>query len=150
MVKVDCIVGVCAGPFSWGLVVGGKGACPAYLMRIFQRGTIRRGRSPFTWLKKARIMIRGNTALHIAAHKNLGSGESVEMQKMLKAGKNQHKYCKIQVSVIAKEDSAAEKLKANVRKFHYDPQMQAEVVVISMRTWEHTCHNSGGITSWKS
>nr|GEU62182.1 cation-chloride cotransporter 1 isoform X5 [Tanacetum cinerariifolium] len=36
-----------------------------------------------------------------------------------------------------KEDSDVERLKSNVWKFLYDPHMQAKVVVISMRTWDH-------------
>ncbi|VFQ83306.1 unnamed protein product [Cuscuta campestris] len=44
--------------------------------------------------------------------------------------------CKIQVFCIAEEDSDAEELKADVRKFLYDLRMQAEVIVISMKSWE--------------
>nr|XP_009804713.1 PREDICTED: cation-chloride cotransporter 1 isoform X1 [Nicotiana sylvestris] len=44
--------------------------------------------------------------------------------------------CKIQVFCIAEEDSDAEGLKADVKKFLYDLRMQAEVIVISMKSWE--------------
>ncbi|XP_019169589.1 PREDICTED: cation-chloride cotransporter 1-like isoform X1 [Ipomoea nil] len=44
--------------------------------------------------------------------------------------------CKIQVFCIAEEDSNAEELKADVKKFLYDLRMQAEVIVISMKSWE--------------
>ncbi|KAL2525257.1 Cation-chloride cotransporter 1 [Abeliophyllum distichum] len=44
--------------------------------------------------------------------------------------------CKIQVFCIAVEDSNAEELKADVRKFLYDLRMQAEVIVISMKSWD--------------
>lgn len=44
--------------------------------------------------------------------------------------------CKIQVFCIAEEDSNAEELKTDVKKFLYDLRMQAEVIVISMKSWE--------------
>ncbi|CAH9107310.1 unnamed protein product [Cuscuta europaea] len=44
--------------------------------------------------------------------------------------------CKIQVFCIAEEDSDAEELKADVKKFLYDLRMQAEVIIISMKSWE--------------
>ncbi|CAH9111816.1 unnamed protein product [Cuscuta europaea] len=44
--------------------------------------------------------------------------------------------CKIQVFCIAEEDSNAEELKADVKKFLYDLRMQAEVIVVSMKSWE--------------
>ncbi|KAL0300563.1 UNVERIFIED_CONTAM: Cation-chloride cotransporter 1 [Sesamum radiatum] len=37
---------------------------------------------------------------------------------------------------IAEEDSDAEELKADVKKFLYDLRMQAEVIVISMKSWD--------------
>ncbi|KAG8385220.1 hypothetical protein BUALT_Bualt03G0019500 [Buddleja alternifolia] len=43
---------------------------------------------------------------------------------------------KIQVFCIAEEDSDAEELKADVKKFLYDLRMQAEVIVISMKSWD--------------
>ncbi|KAM0014946.1 putative amino acid permease/ SLC12A domain, SLC12A transporter family [Helianthus debilis subsp. tardiflorus] len=58
--------------------------------------------------------------------------------------KEMFESCKIQVFCIAEEDSDAEELKADVRKFLYDLRMQAEVFVISMKTWDHTGGNSGG------
>lgn len=44
--------------------------------------------------------------------------------------------CKIQVFCIAEEDSDAEELKADVKKFLYDLRMHAEVIVISMKSWD--------------
>lgn len=51
--------------------------------------------------------------------------------------KEMFESCKIQVFCIAEEDSDAEELKADVRKFLYDLRMQAEVIVVSMKTWDH-------------
>ncbi|KAL6538719.1 Protein ccc1 [Orobanche gracilis] len=50
--------------------------------------------------------------------------------------KESFESCKIQVFCIAEEDSDAEELKADVKKFLYDLRMQAEVIVISMRSWD--------------
>ncbi|KAM7500503.1 hypothetical protein LguiA_024917 [Lonicera macranthoides] len=50
--------------------------------------------------------------------------------------KESFESCKIQVFCIAEEDSDAEGLKADVRKFLYDLRMSAEVIVISMKTWD--------------
>lgn len=50
--------------------------------------------------------------------------------------KEMFESCKIQVFCIAEEDSDAEELKADVKKFLYDLRMQAEVIVISMKTWD--------------
>ncbi|KAL3375960.1 hypothetical protein AABB24_002752 [Solanum stoloniferum] len=50
--------------------------------------------------------------------------------------KDSFEGCKIQVFCIAEEDSDAEGLKADVKKFLYDLRMQAEVIVISMKSWE--------------
>ncbi|KAL8255158.1 hypothetical protein R6Q59_033379 [Mikania micrantha] len=58
--------------------------------------------------------------------------------------KEMFESCKIQVFCIAEEDSDAEELKADVRKFLYDLRMQAEVIVISMKTWDHTGGDGGG------
>ncbi|XP_058071593.1 cation-chloride cotransporter 1 isoform X2 [Magnolia sinica] len=44
--------------------------------------------------------------------------------------------CKIQVFCIAEEDVEAEELKADVKKFLYDLRMQAEVIVVTMKSWE--------------
>ncbi|KAL3632325.1 Protein ccc1 [Castilleja foliolosa] len=44
--------------------------------------------------------------------------------------------CKIQVFCIAEEDSDAEELKTDVKKFLYDLRMQAEVIVVSMKSWD--------------
>lgn len=50
--------------------------------------------------------------------------------------KESFESCKIQVFCIAEEDSDAEELKSDVRKFLYDLRMNAEVFVISMKTWD--------------
>ncbi|KAM3361779.1 cation-chloride cotransporter 1 isoform X1 [Capsicum galapagoense] len=50
--------------------------------------------------------------------------------------KDSFEGCKIQLFCIAEEGSDAEGLKADVKKFLYDLRMQAEVIVISMRSWE--------------
>ncbi|XP_020273287.1 cation-chloride cotransporter 1 [Asparagus officinalis] len=44
--------------------------------------------------------------------------------------------CKIQVFCIAEEDTEAEELKADVKKFLYDLRMQAEVIVVTIKSWE--------------
>lgn len=44
--------------------------------------------------------------------------------------------CKIQVFCIAEEETEAEELKADVKKFLYDLRMQAEVIIITMKSWE--------------
>lgn len=56
--------------------------------------------------------------------------------------KESFESCKIQVFCIAEEDSDAEVLKADVKKFLYDLRMQAEVIVISMKSWD--VHAQGG------
>ncbi|MFS8029096.1 putative amino acid permease/ SLC12A domain, SLC12A transporter family [Helianthus anomalus] len=45
--------------------------------------------------------------------------------------------CKIRVFCAAEEDSDAEELKTDVKKFLYDLRMQAEVIVISIKSWDH-------------
>ncbi|KAK8959121.1 Cation-chloride cotransporter 1 [Platanthera guangdongensis] len=50
--------------------------------------------------------------------------------------------CKIQVFCIAEEETEAEELKADVKKFLYDLRMQAEVIIITMKSWE--AHVEGG------
>ncbi|KAL4279825.1 hypothetical protein GQ457_03G000610 [Hibiscus cannabinus] len=50
--------------------------------------------------------------------------------------KESFESCKIQVFCIAEEDSDAEVLKADVRKFLYDLRMQAEVIVITIKSWD--------------
>ncbi|KAK9289193.1 hypothetical protein L1049_017667 [Liquidambar formosana] len=50
--------------------------------------------------------------------------------------KESFESCKIQVFCIAEEDSDAEELKADVKKFLYDLRMQAEVIVITMKSWD--------------
>ncbi|KAI4297495.1 hypothetical protein L6164_037384 [Bauhinia variegata] len=49
--------------------------------------------------------------------------------------KDSFESCKIQVFCIAEEDSDAEALKADVKKFLYDLRMQAEVIVITVK-WD--------------
>ncbi|XP_010275768.1 PREDICTED: cation-chloride cotransporter 1-like isoform X1 [Nelumbo nucifera] len=56
--------------------------------------------------------------------------------------KDSFESCKIQVFCIAEEDADAEELKADVKKFLYDLRMQAEVIVITMKSWE--VHVEGG------
>ncbi|KAG0482363.1 hypothetical protein HPP92_010447 [Vanilla planifolia] len=43
--------------------------------------------------------------------------------------------CNIHVFCIAEEDTDAEELKADVRKFLYDLRMQAEVIVVTVKSW---------------
>ncbi|XP_022762679.1 cation-chloride cotransporter 1-like isoform X2 [Durio zibethinus] len=50
--------------------------------------------------------------------------------------KESFESCKIQVFCIAEEDSDAEGLKADVKKFLYDLRMQAEVIVITIKSWD--------------
>ncbi|KAJ8642147.1 hypothetical protein MRB53_018841 [Persea americana] len=44
--------------------------------------------------------------------------------------------CKIQVYCIAEEETDAVELKADVKKFLYDLRMQAEVIVVTMKSWD--------------
>ncbi|KAK4589020.1 hypothetical protein RGQ29_019859 [Quercus rubra] len=50
--------------------------------------------------------------------------------------KESFESCKIQVFCIAEEDTDAEALKADVKKFLYDLRMQAEVIVVTMKSWD--------------
>lgn len=50
--------------------------------------------------------------------------------------KESFESCKIQLFCIAEEDSDAEALKADVKKFLYDLRMQAEVIVVTMKSWD--------------
>lgn len=50
--------------------------------------------------------------------------------------KQSFESCKIQVFCIAEEDTEAEELKADVKKFLYDLRMQAEVIVVTIKSWE--------------
>ncbi|XAR59369.1 hypothetical protein NMG60_11015188 [Bertholletia excelsa] len=50
--------------------------------------------------------------------------------------KESFESCKIRVLCIAEEDSDAEGLKADVKKFLYDLRMQAEVIVVTMKSWD--------------
>lgn len=42
----------------------------------------------------------------------------------------------MQVFCIAEEDSEADELKTDVKKFLYDLRMEAEVIVVSMKAWK--------------
>uniref|UniRef100_A0A0D6R1J8 Cation-chloride cotransporter 1 n=1 Tax=Araucaria cunninghamii TaxID=56994 RepID=A0A0D6R1J8_ARACU len=50
--------------------------------------------------------------------------------------KESFESCKIQLFCIAEEDTEAEDLKTDVKKFLYDLRMQAEVIVVTMKSWE--------------
>eukprot|EP00271_Cylindrocystis_brebissonii_P023571 TRINITY_DN9846_c0_g2_i1.p1 TRINITY_DN9846_c0_g2~~TRINITY_DN9846_c0_g2_i1.p1 ORF type:complete len:989 (+),score=206.25 TRINITY_DN9846_c0_g2_i1:128-3094(+) len=52
--------------------------------------------------------------------------------------------CKIQVFCIAEEDTEAEDLKTDVRKFLYDLRMQADVIVVTMKAWEDVVSDAEG------
>ncbi|GJM87142.1 hypothetical protein PR202_ga03068 [Eleusine coracana subsp. coracana] len=56
--------------------------------------------------------------------------------------KDSFESCKIQVFCIAEEDNEAEELKADVKKFLYDLRMQAEVIVVTMKSWEARAESS--------
>uniref|UniRef100_A0A0E0JHL3 Cation chloride cotransporter n=1 Tax=Oryza punctata TaxID=4537 RepID=A0A0E0JHL3_ORYPU len=58
--------------------------------------------------------------------------------------KESFESCKIQVFCIAEEDIEAEELKADVKKFLYDLRMQADVIVVTMKSWEADPDRSGG------
>jgi potassium/chloride transporter 4/5/6 len=57
------------------------------------------------------------------------------LSQLLRA-KDTYESCKIQVFCIADEDTEAEELKTDVKKFLYDLRMQAEVIVVTMKSWE--------------
>ncbi|GLT97103.1 hypothetical protein SLE2022_146870 [Rubroshorea leprosula] len=57
--------------------------------------------------------------------------------------KESFESCKIQVFCIAEEDSDAEALKADVKKFLYDLRMQAEVIVITIKSWDLQVEGGG-------
>ncbi|OQU82897.1 hypothetical protein SORBI_3005G040700 [Sorghum bicolor] len=50
--------------------------------------------------------------------------------------RNGFESCKIQVFCIAEEGTEAEELKADVKKYLYDLRMQAEVIVVTMKSME--------------
>ncbi|KAG8052047.1 hypothetical protein GUJ93_ZPchr0001g32985 [Zizania palustris] len=58
--------------------------------------------------------------------------------------KDSFESCKIQVFCIAEEDTEAEELKTDVKKFLYDLRMQAEVIVVTMKSWEAHADGRGG------
>eukprot|EP00258_Populus_trichocarpa_P014805 XP_006369978.2 cation-chloride cotransporter 1 [Populus trichocarpa] len=62
--------------------------------------------------------------------------------------KKSFENCKIQVFCIAEEDSDAEELKADVKKFLYDLRMQAEVIVISMKSWDAQIEGGSQQDEW--
>nr|XP_011460655.1 PREDICTED: cation-chloride cotransporter 1 isoform X1 [Fragaria vesca subsp. vesca] len=55
--------------------------------------------------------------------------------------KESFESCKIQVFCIAEEDTDAEGLKADVKKFLYDLRMHAEVIVVTMKSWDMQADN---------
>ncbi|XP_044969291.1 cation-chloride cotransporter 2-like [Hordeum vulgare subsp. vulgare] len=59
--------------------------------------------------------------------------------------KDSFEGCKIQVFCIAEEDTEAEELKADVKKFLYDLRMRAEVIVITMKSFEAHADGSSRI-----
>ncbi|KAL6626289.1 hypothetical protein ACP70R_030015 [Stipagrostis hirtigluma subsp. patula] len=58
--------------------------------------------------------------------------------------KDSFESCKIQVFCIAEEDNEAGELKADVRKFLYDLRLQAEVIVVTMKSMEARAESSAG------
>lgn len=48
-----------------------------------------------------------------------------------------------QVFCIAEEETEAEELKADVKKFLYDLRMQADVIVVTMKSWEDHRQENG-------
>ncbi|CAK9209557.1 unnamed protein product [Sphagnum troendelagicum] len=65
------------------------------------------------------------------------------LSQLLRA-KDTYESCKIQVFCIADEDTEAEELKTDVKKFLYDLRMQAEVIVVTMKSWEVHQENRQG------
>nr|XP_024365910.1 cation-chloride cotransporter 1-like isoform X2 [Physcomitrium patens] len=57
------------------------------------------------------------------------------LSQLLRA-KDCFESCKIQVFCIAEKDSEAVELKTDVKKFLYDLRMQADVIVVTMKSWE--------------
>ncbi|XP_024376501.1 cation-chloride cotransporter 1 [Physcomitrium patens] len=57
------------------------------------------------------------------------------LSQLLRA-KDCFESCKIQVFCIAEEDSEADELKADVRKFLHDLRMQADVIIVTMKSWK--------------
>ena len=53
-------------------------------------------------------------------------------------------FISLQVFCIAEEETEAEELKADVKKFLYDLRMQAEVIVVTMKSWEDQDNNLAG------
>ena len=53
-------------------------------------------------------------------------------------------FTSLQVFCIAEEETEAEELKADVKKFLYDLRMQAEVIVVTMKSWEDQDNNLAG------
>lgn len=50
----------------------------------------------------------------------------------------------LQVFCIAEDDSGAEELKLDVRKFLYDLRMAADVIVVTMKAWEDVVADEEG------
>uniref|UniRef100_A0A453AEW9 SLC12A transporter C-terminal domain-containing protein n=2 Tax=Aegilops tauschii TaxID=37682 RepID=A0A453AEW9_AEGTS len=59
--------------------------------------------------------------------------------------KDSFEDCKIQVFCIAEEDTEAEELKADIKKFLYDLRMRAEVIVVTMKSFEAHADGSSRI-----
>ncbi|GLJ53236.1 hypothetical protein SUGI_1134600 [Cryptomeria japonica] len=57
--------------------------------------------------------------------------------------KESFESCKIQLYCIAEEETEAEELKADVKKFIYELRMQAEVIVVTMKSWEEHREDQG-------
>jgi potassium/chloride transporter 4/5/6 len=57
------------------------------------------------------------------------------LSQLLRA-KDSYENCKIQVFCIADEDAEADELKTDVRKFLYDLRMEAEVIIVTMKSWD--------------
>lgn len=66
------------------------------------------------------------------------------LSQLLRA-KESFESCKIQVFCIAEEDTEAEELKADVKKFLYDLRMQAEVIVVTVKSWEDARQNENHV-----
>ena len=61
-------------------------------------------------------------------------GDLMLLLSQLLRSKDSFESCKIQVFYIAEGDTSAEELKTDVRKFLYNLRMQAEVIVVTMKS----------------
>lgn len=94
---------------------------------------------------KAVVIVKGLDEWPNAYQKQYGSidlywivrdGGLMLLLSQLLLTKDSFESCKIQVFCIAEEGTDAEALKADVKKFLYDLRMQAEVVVVTMKSWD--------------